>query len=149
MTAPNKILVAGYYGAQNAGDEAILSGLLASFRAAGYLGEFAVLSHDPADTRALHGVEAVAWNDIEAVIDASDSADLVVVGGGGLFQDYWGVDPATVLTSGHGGIAQYATPVYLAATLGKPCALLGVGVGPLRTAEGRDLTRAFQLDRVL
>ena len=146
MTGPRKILVAGYYGAKNAGDEAILAGLLACFRAAGFAGDFTVITRDPADTRALHGVEGVAWNHIEAVIDAAQQADLVVVGGGGLFHDYWGVDPSTVLTSRQGGIAQYATPVYLAAMLGRPCALLGVGVGPLRTDLGRDLTRAvFEL----
>ena len=143
MTGPNKILVAGYYGAKNAGDEAILSGLLVSFRDAGFTGGFTILSHDPADTQALHGIEAVAWTDIEAVIDAAEQADLIVVGGGGLFHDYWGVDPTTVLTSRQGGIAQYATPVYLAAMLGKPCVLLGVGVGPLQTEEGRDLTRTI------
>ena len=143
MTGPRKILVAGYYGAKNAGDEAILAGLLASFREAGFTGEFTVLSHDPVDTQALHGVAAVDWNDIEAIIDAAEQTDLVVVGGGGLFHDYWGVDPSSVLTRRQGGIAQYATPVYLAAMLGKPCALLGVGVGPLHTAEGRDLTRTI------
>jgi len=143
MTGPRRILVAGYYGAKNAGDEAILSGLLASFRDADFTGGFTVLSHDPADTQALHGIEAVAWTNIEAVIDAAEQADLIVVGGGGLFHDYWGVDPTTVLTSRQGGIAQYATPVYLAAMLGKPCVLLGVGVGPLQTEEGRDLTRTI------
>jgi len=76
VTGPRKILVAGYYGAKNAGDEAILAGLLACFRAAGFAGDFTVITRDPADTRALHGVEGVAWNDIEAVIDAAQQADL-------------------------------------------------------------------------
>ena len=40
MTGPRRILVAGYYGAKNAGDEAILSGLLASFRDADFTGGF-------------------------------------------------------------------------------------------------------------
>ncbi len=138
---PERILIAGYYGRRNAGDEAILAGMLADLRSERPDLGFTVVSGDPEATRRLHGVEAVPWSDLEGLIEAVRAASLVLVGGGGLFHDYWGVDPSSVLTSRQAGIAEYGAPLVLARLLGKPCALYGVGVGPLRTREGRELTQ--------
>ena len=131
------VLIAGYYGRRNAGDEAILGGMLAELRA--LLGgvRFRVVSWNPDETRSLHGIEALPWQDVPGLIEAVRQAALVVVGGGGLFHDYWGVDPSAMLTDRQAGIAQYAAPILLAQVLGKPSLLYAVGVGPLRTAEGR------------
>jgi polysaccharide pyruvyl transferase CsaB len=138
---PDRVLIAGYYGRRNAGDEAILAGMLADLRAERPDLEFTVVSGDPEATRRLHGVEAVPWSDLERLIDAVRAASLVLVGGGGLFHDYWGVDPSSLLTSRQAGIAEYGGPLVLARLLSKHSALYGVGVGPLRTQEGRELTR--------
>jgi polysaccharide pyruvyl transferase CsaB len=134
-------LISGYYGRRNAGDEAILGGMLAELRALRRDARFRVVSWDPEGTRRLHGVEAVPWADGSGVIDAVRESSLVIVGGGGLFHDYWAVEPEAMLTSRQAGIAQYGAPIVLARLLGIPSMLYAVGVGPLRTAEGRDLTR--------
>ncbi|OGO13766.1 MAG: hypothetical protein A2Y93_12530, partial [Chloroflexi bacterium RBG_13_68_17] len=135
------VLIAGYYGRRNAGDEAILGGMLAELRALPGEVRFQVVSWNPEETQRLHGIEALAWQDVPGLIEAVRQAALVVVGGGGLFHDYWGVDPSAMLTDRQAGIAQYAAPILLAQVLGKPSLLYAVGVGPLRTAEGRQLTR--------
>ena len=136
-----RIVIAGYYGYRNAGDEAILAGMLADLRAEIPAATFTIFSGDPEETRALHGVDAVSWDALDAQVEAIRESSLVIVGGGGLFHDYWGVEPATVLTSQHAGITQYAGPIVLARLLGKPCMLYAVGAGPLQSEESRGLTR--------
>ena len=63
------------------------------------------------------------------------------MGGGGLFHDYWGVDPDTFLTDRHWGVAYYAGPALLASLYRKPLMLYAVGVGPLYSGHGRKFTR--------
>ena len=135
------IFLVGYYGFGNIGDEAILSAILAEFRARQPDVRFVVASGNPANTTAAHGVEAISWNDMAAIHRAVQASDLVVVGGGGLFHDYWGVDPDTFLTNKHWGVAYYAGPALLTTLYRKRLMLYAVGVGPLYSAHGIKLTR--------
>jgi polysaccharide pyruvyl transferase WcaK-like protein len=75
---PDLILVIGGYGYRNAGDEAILSGLLQ------LLGHdsVTVVSRMPAETATRHGVRSVG---VLGAITALRTHDRVVIGGGGLF----------------------------------------------------------------
>jgi len=140
-----RILIAGYFGFDNAGDELILSAMVQGFRRELGSVEIVALSGNPDDTRSTHGVGSVPWTELDRIIDAICDSDLVVLGGGGLFHDYWGADAGSLLTSGAGGIPQYARIPVLAAMLGRPSIVYGVGVGPLFTDAGRDLTRvAFE-----
>jgi polysaccharide pyruvyl transferase CsaB len=144
----SEILIGGYYGHGNAGDEAILAGLLAALRALRPGLAFTVASGDPARTGAEHGVRAIAAGDLSGLIAAVEASDLVVLGGGGLFQDYWPVPEETFLTSRQGGLLAYLAYPALAALLGRPAVIYAAGVGPLATAEGRLQTRiAFELCR--
>ncbi|HKV06880.1 MAG TPA: polysaccharide pyruvyl transferase family protein, partial [Thermoanaerobaculia bacterium] len=142
-----RILIAGYYGHGNAGDEAILAAMLASLRNLSKDGlSFTVVGGDPARIAAEHGVDAVSSLDVPAVVDAVRASDLVILGGGGLFQDYWASPLETFLTPAQGGLPAYLAIPALAALLGRPFMIYGVGVGPLTTDEGRRLTRiAFEL----
>jgi polysaccharide pyruvyl transferase CsaB len=143
-----RILIAGYYGYGNAGDEAILAAMLSDLRSLGGDLAFTVAGGDPARLAAEHGVQAVSAMDIAALAEAVRGCDLAVLGGGGLFQDYWESSPETFLTSAQGGLLAYLAVPALAALLGRPLAIYGVGVGPLRTGQGRRLTRiAFGLCR--
>ena len=134
-------LVAGYYGFGNTGDEAILAALLAGLRSLEPSTRFVVVSGNPDHTRDSHRVEAVPWQDPAAIADEVRQSDLVIIGGGGLFQDYWGVHPGTLLTPQHGGISFYAGPAVLAALSRRPLALYGLGFGPLDSAHARRFTR--------
>jgi polysaccharide pyruvyl transferase CsaB len=139
--AARSLLIAGYYGFGNAGDEAILAGMLAELRALRPDVEIVVASGDPAATQEEHGVRAVPRDDLPAVAAAIRESGLVVLGGGGLFQDYWDVPLENVFTPRSGGLPFYVGFCVLAALLGRPVMLYAVGVGPLRTAAGRRLTR--------
>lgn len=144
----SRILIGGYYGHGNAGDEAILAGMLDALRALRPDLTVTVASGDPARTTAEHGVRAVASGDLPALIAAVAGSDLVILGGGGLFQDYWRVPEETFLTSRQGGLLAYLAYPALAALLGRPAVIYAAGVGPLATEDGRRLTRiAFALCR--
>ena len=135
------VLIAGYYGFGNTGDEAILAAILNGLHAHSPSARAVVVSGDPDDTQRRHGVEAIAWRDVAAIVRAAKGCDLVLVGGGGLFQDHWGVDPKSLLTPNHYGISFYAGPAVLAALEGKPLALVGLGIGPLASPEARRMVR--------
>lgn len=145
MPETSRILVCGYYGFANAGDEAILTTLLEDLRAAHPGAAITVLAGDPADVRGEYGVEAIHWQDVAGQVAAAESADLMVLGGGGLFQDHQSWDPASMLTPRHGNIGYYAGFALLAAMTATPLVIYAVGVGPLHTEEGRRFTRlAFE-----
>lgn len=91
-----KILLFGNYGGINLGDEAILQGLLTAIDRQKC--EITVVSADPAQTKATHKVQAVYpppfglrslwrgtfWTTVQAI----RTADIILFGGGGLFQDH-------------------------------------------------------------
>ncbi len=137
-----RILLAGYYGFGNAGDEAILASILAHLRAAAPDAAVTVASGNPEATAKAHGVETVFWRDPLGLEDAARGADLVVIGGGGIFHDYWGFPADAILTDRHWGLSYYAAPAVLAVLHRKPLMIYAAGVGPLETAPGREFTKA-------
>jgi polysaccharide pyruvyl transferase CsaB len=136
-----KVLIAGYFGFRNTGDEAILSATISGLREIHPDLEFCVVSGNPEATSLNFGVRSVFWQDISSIIRYAKESDLIILGGGGLFQDYWGVKPDTLLTREHDGISFYGGFPFLAHLLNKPMMILGVGIGPLATPEGKELTR--------
>jgi polysaccharide pyruvyl transferase CsaB len=138
-----KIVIAGYYGYRNAGDEAILSGVLAELRALDLDLQFTVISGDPDHTARLHEVHAIGWKDFKSMIEEAKEASLVIVGGGGLIQDYWGVDKTSFLTRRQGGLSEFGSPILLAKLFDVPSMFYAIGVGPLKTDDGRDCARTL------
>jgi len=136
------LVLCGYYGFGNAGDELILDAMLRELRALRPNLAVTVISGDPASTRACHGVDAVHWQDVPAIGARVRHADLVVVGGGGLFQEYSGIDPDSLFTDRHFAITFYAEPAILGALCGRPVMLYAIGVGPLSSEHGRRVVRA-------
>ena len=141
MAAILNVLIVGYYGFENAGDEAILRAIVSDLRALHPDIGITAVSGNPAGTSELHGIAAISWRDSLAVFDAVSEADLTIVGGGGIFHDYWGFDPNLFLTDRQSGIAFYTAPAVLAALQGKPVVLYAVGVGPLLSGHAKRFTR--------
>ncbi len=139
---PKRILISGYYGFGNTGDEAILAAICRDLRAVQPGVKLTVLSGDPAATRSMHRVSSILWTDISKVTAAAAATDLVLLGGGGLFHDYWGFDPDATLTADHAGLSYFCGIGLLAQLLEKPLMLYSVGVGPLLSGLGRQYTRA-------
>ena len=65
----------------------------------------------------------------------------MIVGGGGIFHDFHGVDSDTFLTDNHWGVSFFSGPAVIASLWRKPVMLYAVGVGPLQSRHARDLTR--------
>jgi len=124
-----KFALSGYWGAGNLGDESILAGTLAALRKCGV--EPAVLSANPADTEAQHGVSAFHRYRPRGIARALKSASLLLSGGGGLLQD------TTSLRS----LLYYLSVLRLARGRGVPTMLFAQGIGPLRRRMSRALVR--------
>ena len=137
---PRRVVISGYYGHGNLGDEAILSVLVDQFEQALPGVVPLVLSGDPQRTQRQHGVDALGERDV-AALTRTPSCDCFVLGGGGLFHDYHGVDETTLLTNRHWGLTACAAMPVLARLTNKPLAIIAAGVGPLRTEAGRRYTR--------
>lgn len=134
-TEPLRVLIGGWYGAANLGDELLLVVIARWVREAG--GVPIAISNHPTFTAAAHGIEAVGYGDLAAVVEAMATADLFVLGGGGLFQDYDVFDMASLGKFPAYSVSQYAQFLLLAVEMGLPTLALAQGVGPLRAAEGR------------
>jgi polysaccharide pyruvyl transferase CsaB len=138
-----RLFVVGYYGFHNLGDEAILSSMLVGVRAVASGAEFVVTSGDPESTKALHGIESIHWRDIPAILREVRASDLVILGGGGLFLDFWGYAGETLLTRDHWGLPFFAGPAVIAALEAKPLLLYSVGVESLTNEMARATTKAI------
>jgi len=83
----SRIVLSGYYGFHNLGDEAVLAATVQELRRLRPDAGITVLSASPEDTRRVHGVESVPRAAPGAVAAALRGADLLLCGGGSLFQD--------------------------------------------------------------
>jgi polysaccharide pyruvyl transferase CsaB len=116
-----RVLLSGYYGFGNLGDEALLEVIVGRIRARFPGVEIGVLSATPARTAAAFGVEAVARWPWRTVRDAVRRADIVLSGGGGLLQN------ATSLRS----LLYYAGIVREGIRAGRKTMVFAQSIGPL------------------
>lgn len=137
-----RVFISGYYGFANTGDEAILTVILSELRKRIPNVKISVISGRPEETAAAHKVDTVLWSDPLAISDAVQRADLVIVGGGGLFHDYTGFPADALLTEGNWGIGFHTTAAFLAALHRRPLMLYAVGIGPLFSDHAKLYTRA-------
>lgn len=124
-----EILVSGYYGFYNTGDEAILAGITRSVREIAPDTSFTVVSGKAAYTRSLHGVNAVSRGDFKNIWRALGRADLFISGGGTLLQD---------ITSSK-SLTYYLGLITMAKMRLKPAMIYAQGAGPVNRAVGKTL----------
>jgi polysaccharide pyruvyl transferase CsaB len=82
-----RMLLSGYYGFGNLGDEALLEVIVEQVRRRFPSSQLEVLSATPQTTEAAYGIAATPRWDWRAVREAIGRADVVVSGGGGLLQN--------------------------------------------------------------
>jgi polysaccharide pyruvyl transferase CsaB len=130
QAAVPQVLLCGYYGEHNLGDDALLEVLLQQLP--GYWRPL-VTAHDGAQLQARFGVETVARRSLPAVLAALARSRALVLGGGSLLQD------STSFTS----LLYYGALITAARLQGKPVVFWGQGLGPLRRRRARLLVRAL------
>ena len=126
-----RIVLSGYYGFDNAGDEALLTAISNSLRAVDKTFEITVLSGNPARTAMVHGVRAVSRINPLVLIRELSRADLLISGGGSLLQD----------VTGPLSIPYYLGIVVLAKLLGTRVVFYAQGVGPVNRKLSRYLIK--------
>jgi polysaccharide pyruvyl transferase CsaB len=127
-----RLVVSGYYGYANAGDEAVLAGLLQTLRELDPGVDVTVVSGHPDATRREHGVDAVPRMAVGALSRSLRAAHGLLSGGGSLLQDRTSVRP----------VGYYAGVMFLARALGRPYAVHAQGLGPITHVPNRWLAAA-------
>lgn len=124
-TTSKTLVISGYYGFKNSGDEAVLKSILTALeqegQAAGVTIHPVVLSIDPEWTEATYGVKSVHRMKLGEVRQAIKESDGLISGGGSLLQD--ATSPKT--------IPYYLGILKIAQWLGKPTFIYAQGVGPV------------------
>jgi polysaccharide pyruvyl transferase CsaB len=123
-----RVMISGYYGFDNLGDELILKVLTDELKARDI--KITVLSRNPEQTKQQYGVDAISRTNLIDIIDALAQTNLFISGGGGLFQDSTG--PASSVY--YGGL------IHLAHFFEVPVCFWAQGVGPLRGKFSRQMT---------
>ncbi|KUP21870.1 polysaccharide pyruvyl transferase CsaB [Paenibacillus sp. DMB5] len=125
VATAQKLVISGYYGFRNSGDEAVLQSILNALRkqsqAAGITIEPVVLSIDPEWTTSTYGVKSVHRMKLGEVRQAIAESAGLISGGGSLLQDV--TSPKT--------IPYYLGVLKLAQWMGKPTFIYAQGIGPV------------------
>lgn len=135
-----KIVLSGFYGLGNTGDEAILKAIVDNLRAELDNPEITVFSLSPEKTAKEYGVKSVyrAWRrENGKKVKALREADLLISGGGGLLQDTY---PTKFL---FGPLPYYLLIVFLAKLCGTKVMFFSQGIGPVTSKWGKFLMRIF------
>lgn len=130
-TRKYRVVMSGYYGFSNAGDDAILDSIHQSIGAVSDEVEITVLSNDPALTKRQYGLNAVSRFHMGQVLSALRRCDVLLSGGGSLLQD----------TTSTRSILYYLAVMHTARMLGKPVMLYANGIGPVRKTGNRRRTK--------
>ncbi len=127
----SKIVISGYYGFANAGDEAMLTAIIKSLRSTEPSVELTVISGNPEITAAQHKVASIhRFNPLE-IFTAVKDCDLLLSGGGSLLQD---------VTSKR-SLLYYLSILALGRILGRKVMLFAQGIGPINSSFLRRLTK--------
>ncbi len=115
-----RIVVSGYYGFGNVGDEAILEVLVNLMRDISPEVEIVVLSARAINTFSRFKIRAISRNDFSVIASEIRKADLFISGGGGLLQD----------VTSRRSLYYYLALIFLAQIFNVPTILLAQGIGP-------------------
>lgn len=141
-----KIVISGWYGFGNIGDEAILQAMIDTFEKEYPNCNITVLSYNPEYTKRVQRVDAVYQIPIGkksllkniislrwiATLKAIKNCDIFIMGGGGFLSDWQPEVPK-------GWLKQ----MKLAKFFGKKTMLYGIGAGPFLTDRGKKTTKYY------
>lgn len=128
---PSDIVLSGYYGFRNNGDDAILKMIIRDIRKVHPDMGITILSNRPADTKRTYAVNAVnRWN-FFAIRKVMKEARLFISGGGSVIQD---------VTSTK-SLLYYLTLILMAKRYGNKVMLYANGIGPVSKKQNQKRTK--------
>ncbi|KUG04980.1 polysaccharide pyruvyl transferase [hydrocarbon metagenome] len=128
-----KIALSGYYGFDNAGDEALLAAICHTIKNIEPRADFVVFSGSPEKTAHLHSLRAVNRMNPWIIFRELLNCDLLISGGGSLLQD----------VTGPRSLPYYISIVALAKLLRKPVIFYAQGIGPINRPFSQYLMHAI------
>ena len=123
-----KILISGYYGFDNFGDEAILQTLVTNLKRINC--DITVLSHNPKKTASNYDVKSINSFSILKVFINILKCDIFISGGGSLLQDITSLK----------NLIYYLTVIVIALVFNKKVVIFAQGFTPFRTKLGKFFT---------
>lgn len=131
MKRKKKVLISGYYGFDNSGDDAILKAIVKDLKDNSNNIDITAFSNNPSSTEKIYGIKAVNRFSIGQVNREIKDCDLFISGGGSLLQD---------VTSTR-SILYYLALMQKAKKYNKPIMVYANGIGPINKKINRCLTR--------
>jgi len=125
------VVLSGYYGFDNVGDDAILLSIIQSLKKWQSDIEITVLSNNPTATEQTYGVKAVNRWKMKEIRQLLKTADGLISGGGSLMQDQTGMKT----------IPYYAGVIQIAKWLKKPVFVYAQGMGPINHSLSKFIVR--------
>ena len=141
-----KIFLSGYYGAKNLGDELLLLKVIEDILVIAPQAEFFVWSIDKDFTNRFlkdYPVSAVDRFSPADTVNAVKSSELVVLGGGGIVQEYYRIKIEDLFKDFGFHVVSYAVPPFLGKLFGKKVFYWCLGHGPVVTEESLYFSRWF------
>ena len=121
-TEPINIVISGYYGYDNSGDDIMLKSIVDNLRAKRKGLGFTVLSYKPRETKAKFGVNAVYRFNLLRVFFLLRKTNVLITGGGNLIQDETSTQ----------SLLYYLWVINTARSLGAKNMLYSKGIGPIK-----------------
>lgn len=127
-----KIMISGYYGFNNFGDEAILKSMVRAFKEKIPQIKILVLSQNPLKTSQTYQVKAINRLHLISILNCLRDTNLFISGGGGLLQD----------STGKGWSILYYLGLILGAKIIRvPVMIYAQGIGPVSQQINKKLMR--------
>jgi len=126
-----KVVISGYHGYNNSGDEAILVAMIKNIKRLYKDIDIIALSYIPEKTKEMYNIDTIYRFDYKAIRNALKESDVLISGGGSLIQD---------LTSSR-SLLYYLAIILTAKFYKKDVMLYGNGIGPVNKRVNRYLVK--------
>lgn len=127
---PNDIMISGYYGYKNSGDDSLLYAIINNLTEIKPNVDITVLSIKPSETVKLYGVKSIHRFNVFKILRAMRRTKLLISGGGSLVQD---------VTSTQ-SLIYYLSVIKSAKKCGMKVMVYASGIGPIRSGRNRRLS---------
>ncbi len=130
---PKKVLISGYYGFNNNGDDALLYSIISDLKNEVENVEITVLSNNPEETKKLYGVNSISRTAILKILSLMERNALFISGGGTLIQD----------STSTKSLIYYLTLIRLAKMKKMRVSLFANGIGTLKKCNEKRVSKVL------